>query len=238
MQTLCALMLFLIGLCAPVLCEQPPASDSPPPLPADPESELKVTLEETARIATEELAEGAKQRLRLLEYSPPEPKEKRSFEQCPPVVSTIALEKLNPETVYLLISLTKQRAYLMDGHQIVIDTPVSSGTNERATPVGRFRISQKSLEFKLPYYGDYLDSKKQKVRSGIDTRFDFAPSGTHFISRSKQYFLQFDEQNQLGIYGEKLPGCQSTNGDVRLPHAAAINIFKAMKIGDLVEIVK
>ena len=54
--------------------------------------------------------------------------------QDPINVSARLLEQLTPDNSHVRVSLSKQRAYLMMGDEIVIDSPISSGKRARPTP--------------------------------------------------------------------------------------------------------
>jgi len=56
--------------------------------------------------------------------------------QPPPVVNASLADAVTPDKAKVLISLSKQRAYLMADDQVYIDTPISSGKNAGMTPTG------------------------------------------------------------------------------------------------------
>ena len=54
------------------------------------------------------------------------------------------LKQATPDNVHIVVSLPKQRAYLMIGEQIVADGPISSGkTRARAHPRGHLHVLEK-----------------------------------------------------------------------------------------------
>src|SRR6185369_10343471 len=60
--------------------------------------------------------------------------------QLPPVVNKAVLAQTTPDNATVLVSLSRQRAYLYAGTQLAIDTPVSSGKKAGFTPTGDFTI--------------------------------------------------------------------------------------------------
>src|SRR5688572_18713786 len=64
---------------------------------------------------------------------------------------------INPGNSRVYISLSKQRAYLMVGEQVYIDTPISSGKRAGITPTGNFSITQKDPNHRSSLYGDFVD---------------------------------------------------------------------------------
>jgi L,D-transpeptidase catalytic domain. len=63
--------------------------------------------------------------------------------QAPLRVDQALLAKISPDDVHIIVSLGKQRAYLMVGAGIVIDSPISSGKRGHESPGGRFHLLEK-----------------------------------------------------------------------------------------------
>src|SRR5881392_4310916 len=63
--------------------------------------------------------------------------------QAPLLVNQALLTKISPEDVHLIVSLEKQRAYLMAGDEIVVDSPISSGKAGHSSPGGNMKILEK-----------------------------------------------------------------------------------------------
>jgi len=85
--------------------------------------------------------------------------------------------------VHVVISLPKQRAYLMVGEQIVIDSPISSGKRGHTSPTGHLPVLEKDPNHHSTLYGDFVDSFGRIVRAGVSARIDSAPSGTPLCGR-------------------------------------------------------
>ena len=66
--------------------------------------------------------------------------------QDPINVSARLLDRLTPDNSHVRVSLSKQRAYLMMGDEIVIDSPISSGKRARPTPQGSFHVLEKDKD--------------------------------------------------------------------------------------------
>ena len=96
------------------------------------------------------------------------------------MVNKSVLAQTTPENAAVLVSLSRQRAYLYAGNLVAIDTPVSSGKKAGFTPTGSFSIMQKDPNHRSNIYGNFLDSRGRVVRGGVSSRIDSAPSGTHF----------------------------------------------------------
>ena len=157
--------------------------------------------------------------------------------QEPSKVSPRVLETLTPETAQVRISLSKQRAYLMDANgEIAIDTPISSGKAAGMTPTGSFQITEKDADHSSNLYGNFVDKKGRVVRSGVSTRIDSAPSGTRFEGAPMKWFMRFN--GAIGMHVGLLPGYPASHGCVRLPEEIAAIIYSKVKIGTPVEVVR
>src|ERR1700676_1649411 len=60
--------------------------------------------------------------------------------QEPLKVNQSLFKQATPDNVHIVVSIPKQRAYLMIGEQIVADGPVSSGKRGHSTPTGHFTV--------------------------------------------------------------------------------------------------
>lgn len=161
--------------------------------------------------------------------------------QDPPKVIPRVLDQATPETVSVLISLSKQRAYLKVGEEIAIDTPISSGKRAGMTPKGTFVIIQKNADHRSNLYGDFVNRNGQVVRSGVSTKIDSAPSGTTFRGAPMRWFMRFGDPETKGWRPEGmhtgiLPGYPASHGCVRLPDEIAKMIFSKVALGTTVVI--
>ena len=137
---------------------------------------------------------------------------------------------INPDNSHVVISIGKQRAYLMVGEQIYIDTPISSGKRGHETPQGSFKILEKDPNHRSSIYGDFVDRSGRVVRSGISSQIDSAPSGTHYQGASMKWFCRLTNSG-VGMHIGILPGYAASHGCVRLPSDIAPLIYEKVKIG-------
>src|SRR2546428_7495834 len=63
--------------------------------------------------------------------------------QEPLKVNQGVLKQVTPDNVHIVVSIPKQRAYLMVAEQIAADGPVSSGKRGHETPRGHFTVMAK-----------------------------------------------------------------------------------------------
>jgi lipoprotein-anchoring transpeptidase ErfK/SrfK len=155
--------------------------------------------------------------------------------QAAPKVDAGVGGRINPDNSHVIISLSKQRAYVMVGSDIYIDTPVSTGKRAGMTPTGKFSVMEKDLNHKSSVYGDFVDGKGRTVRSGVSTKVDSAPSGTRYVGAPMKYFCRLTS-NGVGMHIGILPGYPASHGCVRLPAAIAPLIYEKVKVGTPVTI--
>ncbi len=150
--------------------------------------------------------------------------------QEPINVSPRLLEQITPDTARVRVSLSKQRAYLLMGDEVVIDSPISSGKRARPTPTGSYRIMEKDKDHRSNIYGDFVDGAGRVVRRGVSSRIDSAPSGTRFVGSPMTWFMRLTGDG-VGMHVGILPGYPASHGCIRMPSVAAEMFYKNVKIG-------
>ncbi len=168
---------------------------------------------------------------------PPTPMKKATEllrKQDPPVINKDLAAHITQDNSSVVVSIAKQRAYLMMGDQVYIDTPISSGKRAGMTPKGVFKISEKDPDHRSSLYGNFVDRKGRVVRAGISIRVDSAPSGTRYEGAPMKWFCRFN--GAIGMHVGKLPGYPASHGCVRLPEEIAPLIYQKVKIGTVVEV--
>jgi lipoprotein-anchoring transpeptidase ErfK/SrfK len=149
----------------------------------------------------------------------------------PPAKINASLESvINPSNSRVRISISKQRAYLMVGDEIYIDSPISSGKRSGMTPTGTFRISQKDPDHRSSVYGEFVDSRGRVVRSAVSTKVDSAPSGTRYRGAPMKWFMRLTDSG-FGMHVGILPGFPASHGCIRLPADIAALIYQKVGIG-------
>lgn len=156
--------------------------------------------------------------------------------QPPARVDGSLADAVNPDNSRVVISLSKQRAYLLTGEQVYIDSPISSGKRAGMTPTGNFRVMQKDPDHRSSLYGDFVDTRGRVVRSGISTKVDSAPSGTRYVGAPMKWFMRLTSGG-VGMHIGILPGYPASHGCIRLPGDIAPLIYQRVKIGTPVAIV-
>src|SRR5437762_8170217 len=131
----------------------------------------------------------------LIRSRPTQPQPLRKASQLiqrqePIKINHSLMTQATPDSVHVVISLPKQRAYLMIGEQIVIDSPISSGKRGHTSPTGHLPVLEKDPNHHSSLYGDFVDGSGRIVRAGVSARIDSAPSGTHFVGATMKWFMR------------------------------------------------
>src|SRR5438270_4471896 len=162
--------------------------------------------------------------------SQPMKKASELISKQPPMSTNGAiLQRVTPDNAHVIVSLTKQRAYLMTGDEIAIDSPISSGKRGHTTPNGSFSVLEKDKDHHSSLYGDYKDSQGRTVRGGISAHIDAAPSGTHFVGASMKWFMRLTGEG-VGMHVGILPGYAASHGCIRMPDPAAAAFYAHVKV--------
>jgi lipoprotein-anchoring transpeptidase ErfK/SrfK len=155
--------------------------------------------------------------------------------QAPMTTNASILQQVTADNAHVIVSLTKQRAYLMTGEEIAIDSPISSGKRGHTSPNGSFSVLEKDKDHHSSLYGDYKDGKGRTVRGGVSARIDSAPSGTHFVGASMKWFMRLTGEG-VGMHVGILPGYPASHGCIRMPEPAAALFYSHVKVGTPVRV--
>jgi lipoprotein-anchoring transpeptidase ErfK/SrfK len=155
--------------------------------------------------------------------------------QEPMKVNQSLLKQATTDNTHIVVSIPKQRAYLMIGDQIVADAPVSSGKRGHESPTGNKRVLEKDPNHHSTLYGDFVDSAGRVVRAGVSARIDSAPSGTHFAGAAMKWFLRLTDDG-VGMHIGILPGYPASHGCIRESPEGAKLFYDHAKVGTPVDV--
>jgi lipoprotein-anchoring transpeptidase ErfK/SrfK len=155
--------------------------------------------------------------------------------QEPLKVNQSLLKQATPDNTRIVVSIPKQRAYLMIGDQVVADGPISSGRRGHESPHGHLRVLEKDPDHRSNLYGDFVDSSGRVVRAGVSTRSDAAPSGTHYVGAPMTWFLRLTEDG-VGMHVGILPGYPASHGCIRQSPDGARLFYQYTKVGTPVDV--
>jgi lipoprotein-anchoring transpeptidase ErfK/SrfK len=155
--------------------------------------------------------------------------------QEPLKVNQSLLKQATSDNTRIVVSIPKQRAYLMIGDQVVADGPISSGRRGHETPKGHFSVMEKDPNHHSSLYGDFVDSSGRTVRAGVSARSQSAPSGTHFAGASMKWFLRLTGEG-VGMHIGILPGYPASHGCIRESVDGAKLFYDYAKVGTPVDV--
>ncbi len=155
--------------------------------------------------------------------------------QAPLQVNQALLARVSPDDLRIIISLPKQRAYLISGEEIIVDSPISSGKRGHSSPSGNFKVLERDPNHHSSLYGDFVDSSGRVVRAGVSMHIDAAPSGTHFQGAAMKWFMRLTGDG-VGMHVGILPGYPASHGCIRMPSDAAKLFYDHVKVGTPVEV--
>jgi len=150
--------------------------------------------------------------------------------QDPIKINQKLLSQASPDQLRVHVSLSKQRAYLLMGDEVVIDSPISSGKRGHSSPSGSFSVLEKDPNHHSTIYGDFVDSSGRVVRAGVSAKIDAAPSGTHFMGAPMRWFMRLTGDG-VGMHVGILPGYPASHGCIRMPEEGAKLFYDHVKVG-------
>ena len=130
--------------------------------------------------------------------------------QAPLKVNQSLLKQATSDNTRIVVSIPKQRAYLMLG-------------------------DEKDPNHHSSLYGDFVDGSGRVVRGGVSARIDSAPSGTHFAGAAMKWFLRLTEDG-VGMHVGILPGYPASHGCIRQSVDGAKLFYDYVKVGTPVDV--
>jgi lipoprotein-anchoring transpeptidase ErfK/SrfK len=145
-------------------------------------------------------------------------------------VNNSVMNRATSDSLHVVVSIPKQRAYLMVGDEIGADSPISSGKRGHGTPQGKFTVLEKDPNHHSSLYGNFCDSSGRVVRAGVSAHIDAAPSGTHFAGAEMKWFMRLTSDG-VGMHIGILPGYPASHGCVRMSSDGAKFFYDHVKVG-------
>ena len=135
----------------------------------------------------------------------------------------------------IVINLSEQRARYYKGGDLVGETPIASGRAGYPTPTGSFKVTEKDLNHRSSWYGDYVYADGTVARSDVDVRDGGRPEGSRYLGASMKYFMRIN--GPVGMHEGFLPGYPASHGCIRLPTQMAAIFFRETPLGTPVQVV-
>ncbi|MEY2539941.1 MAG: hypothetical protein QOG67_3681 [Verrucomicrobiota bacterium] len=131
------------------------------------------------------------------------------------------------------LDLQQQRAYLIRGRHLVLESPISSGRYGHLTETGDFKVIEKERNHFSSIYGKIIDAEGNTIVTDADADMK-VPRGRKFVPAPMRYFMRFHEAT--GLHAGYLPGYPASHGCVRMPEELAIAFFNQVEVGTPVHV--
>lgn len=131
------------------------------------------------------------------------------------------------------IDLQQQVAYLIRGHRVLLESPISSGRYGHLTETGSFNVIEKERNHFSSIYGKIVGAGGNTIVADADKDMH-VPRGGRFIPAPMRYFMRFHGAD--GMHAGYLPGYPASHGCVRMPEELAIAFFNQVEVGTPVRV--
>jgi hypothetical protein len=144
------------------------------------------------------------------------------------------LSKTNDSNSRIVISLPTQRGFLMNGDEVVIDYPISSGVPSRPTPPGNYKILEKLVDKSSNAYGRVYDAEGNQVDG--ETPKD-VPEGGKFVGAPMNYWMRLTWDG-VGHHIGPIPRSRraASHACIRGPSGVMPIVFGKVKLGSPVSV--
>lgn len=136
---------------------------------------------------------------------------------------------------HLKFDLAKQRGFLMNGDQVVIDYPICSGVKSRPTPKGTFHIMEKIVDKSSNRYGKMYDATGVVINSDADAFQDAIPEGGKFVGAPMRYWMRLTSDG-VGHHIGPIRRYPASHACVRGPSKTIPTVYSKVKVGTKVVI--
>lgn len=140
------------------------------------------------------------------------------------------LAKTHAGNSHLKFDLTKQRGFLMNGDEVVMDYPICTGIKSRPTPTGNFRILEKVVDKSSNRYGKMYDANGDLINGDADAFQDPVPEGGKFVGAPMRYWMRLTSDG-VGHHIGPVLRRPASHACVRGPSKTIPTVYSKVKIG-------
>jgi hypothetical protein len=144
--------------------------------------------------------------------------------------NTEVLDRTDGTNARLIISLSKQRGILMNGDQVAMDYPVSTGRKSHPTPAGKYTVLEKITAKASNTYGKIYDAEGNLINGDADLRIDPVPEGGKFAGAPMPYWMRLTWDG-IGHHIGVVPRYPASHACIRGPRSIMPIVFSKVKIG-------
>ncbi len=132
----------------------------------------------------------------------------------------------------LRINLTEQKARFYRGKHEVAWTYITTGRAGHRTPVGKFRITEKTVDKYSNRYGIIKDGEGNVLVPVAKVGRERVPKGAEFEGFAMPYWMRLTSYG-IGLHAGPIPqpGATASHGCIRLPRPVAERVFAEVSVG-------
>lgn len=149
--------------------------------------------------------------------------------------NTQLLAKTDSSNSWLRIDRSIQRGFLMNGEEVVIDYPISSGKRSHPTPAGEYKILEKVVDKSSNKYGRMYDGEGKLVSGDANAFTDEIPEGGKFVGAPMRYWMRLTWDG-IGHHIGPIPRGRyaASHACIRGPSKTMPVVYSKVKVGSKV----
>lgn len=137
------------------------------------------------------------------------------------------LKTANSSNTRVKIDLSDQRAQLLVGDKVALDTPCTTGKAGKRTPTGQFKIKKKIVNKRSNIFGRIYQGNR--VVYGGDRR-KYHGSG-RFVGSALPYWMRLTDDGIGMHYSGSVKRYPASNGCIRMPRPEVKTIYAKTRVG-------
>jgi len=145
------------------------------------------------------------------------------------------LKQTNASNSHIVINLATQRGMLMNGGEVVIDYPITSGKSSHPTPKGEFEITEMLRNKSSNKYGTIYNADGKSVIYPADITRHEVPEGGEFVGSPMNYWMRLTNDG-VGLHVGPMRRYPASHGCIRGPSATHPIVYSKVKVGTRVVI--
>jgi len=165
--------------------------------------------------------------------SPPDPKVTALIRLLRPVAEPTVhpeAEARLPRATGIEVSLPNHRLRVMQGDEVLVDSPLASGRTLSPTPEGTFTLAAKPTAATSLRYGHYRSKAGVLLVRGVFPKVDPLPPEAIFDPIVAKGVLQLSGEGPF-IFGGEATGAATSDGSLVLPDKIALLLHEKLPLG-------
>jgi len=152
-------------------------------------------------------------------------------------VDRAAYDTLQPHETSVTISVSTQRGFLKKGDQVIIDYPISSGKENYETPLGTYKILEKTQNKRSNVYGKIVNQFGEVLNEDADIRETKLQPGEIFEGAEMPYWMRLTWDG-IGHHVGLTPRYPASHACIRGHHQIMPLVFDKVQLGTKVHIIQ